>query len=449
EERKALNQQIHEQEAKAIAQRRKLEDEDRAKRKKDAADAAAAAKKAQEEELQSRLDALNIGREGITDGLKPITEGTDKAAVAAAKKAATLKERLDREMEGVAAKTAQYTAEVMEQSLEAISLKVHKQYSKLLTDLQKAGRAADAEQVRQLIKLETQTKQDEWKTKAVGKKESEINDLLNTRGMIMQRIQYLQTQLGSGSPEVQGLIGQLTDIDGTLQRMIANAITFAQSIGDERAVQRLQVMAIQVKQLETGLISAEQVNQTFASTASNGLDSMAKAFGNVINGTHDLKAGFEGAMDAFRVFASDFLRQIANMIAQQAILKALQGGSFGSTIAGLFNHTGGVVGTHGQVKPVSPSWFSNATRYHTGGVAGLKPDEVPTVLQKGEEVLTRDDPRHRYNQGQSSQQASNIKIINTIDSSSVVSEGLATPSGEQAIINVVKARKSTFKNLLK
>jgi uncharacterized protein (UPF0335 family) len=36
-------------------------------------------------------------------------------------------------------------------------------------------------------------------------------------------------------------------------------------------------------------------------------------------------------------------------------------------------------------------------RYHTGGLAGLKPDEVPAVLLKNEEVLTRDDPRHRDN----------------------------------------------------
>lgn len=447
-QKKARNDQLHAMEEKAIADRRKLADEERQKRKNAEAKAAEDAKKAQEAELQARLDALNVGRAGITDGLKPITEGTDKAGEAAAKKAASLKERLDREMEGVAAKTAQYTADVMEKSLEAISQKVQAQYSKLLTDLQKAGRNVDAEQVRQLIKIETLAKQDEWKSKAIGKKESEINDLLNTRGMIMQRIQYLQTQLGTGSPEVQGLITQLNDMDATIQRMINGAIAFAQSIGDDRAVQRLQVMAIQVKQLEQGLISADQVNQTFASTATTGLDSMAKAFGDVINGTHDLKSGFQGAADAFRTFASDFLRQIANMIIQQTILRSLQGGTFGSTIAGLFNHTGGVVGKHGTVKPVSPSWFGNAVRYHTGGVAGLKPDEVPTVLQKGEEVLTRDDPRHRYNQ-QAQQTSGNVKIINTIDSASVVSEGLSTPSGEKAIINVIRANKSTFRNILK
>jgi hypothetical protein len=38
-------------------------------------------------------------------------------------------------------------------------------------------------------------------------------------------------------------------------------------------------------------------------------------------------------------------------------------------------------------------WFANAQRYHVGGIAGLKPGEVPAILKQGEEVLTADDPR--------------------------------------------------------
>lgn len=39
------------------------------------------------------------------------------------------------------------------------------------------------------------------------------------------------------------------------------------------------------------------------------------------------------------------------------------------------------------------------TRYHSGGLAGLRPDEYSTILQKGEEVLSKDDPRNRLNNG--------------------------------------------------
>jgi len=33
--------------------------------------------------------------------------------------------------------------------------------------------------------------------------------------------------------------------------------------------------------------------------------------------------------------------------------------------------------------------FAGAPRMHSGGFAGLRPDEVPAILQKGERVLSR------------------------------------------------------------
>jgi hypothetical protein len=105
-----------------------------------------------------------------------------------------------------------------------------------------------------------------------------------------------------------------------------------------------------------------------------------------------------------------------------------------------------VVGSGGQARAVSPAWFNNAVRYHSGGVAGLKPNEVPAVLEKGEEVLTASDPRHVNNGGAPS--AQNVKIINTIDSGSVVSEGLSTAAGERAIINFIRANKASLKQVL-
>jgi hypothetical protein len=62
------------------------------------------------------------------------------------------------------------------------------------------------------------------------------------------------------------------------------------------------------------------------------------------------------------------------------------GANFGNQDLGLFLHKGGIAGRDG-----SP------TRYHGGGIAGLRPDEVPAILQRGEEVLPRNSPRHRDN----------------------------------------------------
>ena len=44
--------------------------------------------------------------------------------------------------------------------------------------------------------------------------------------------------------------------------------------------------------------------------------------------------------------------------------------------------------------------FAGAPRYHSGTeFAGLKSDEVPAILQRGEEVVTARDPRHVRNGG--------------------------------------------------
>lgn len=67
------------------------------------------------------------------------------------------------------------------------------------------------------------------------------------------------------------------------------------------------------------------------------------------------------------------------------------GGLLGGMIIPGILHSGGVAGKdgYGHGRAVSPSTFSGAKRYHTGGVAGLMPGEVPAILQRGEVVLPR------------------------------------------------------------
>lgn len=60
-------------------------------------------------------------------------------------------------------------------------------------------------------------------------------------------------------------------------------------------------------------------------------------------------------------------------------------------------HTGGIIGQGGRSVNADPAIFSSATRYHSGGIPGLKPNEVPIIALNNEEVLTADDPRHRNN----------------------------------------------------
>ena len=57
------------------------------------------------------------------------------------------------------------------------------------------------------------------------------------------------------------------------------------------------------------------------------------------------------------------------------------------TAGGVF-HNGGIAGSNGPTRSVHPSIFNNAKRYHTGGIAGLMPNEVPAILQRGERITS-------------------------------------------------------------
>lgn len=75
---------------------------------------------------------------------------------------------------------------------------------------------------------------------------------------------------------------------------------------------------------------------------------------------------------------------------------SILGGLFGggssagasATGAGIY-HAGGIVGAGGASRTVPAGLFGGAPRYHSGGIAGLRPDEIPAILQRGEGVVSR------------------------------------------------------------
>ena len=60
-------------------------------------------------------------------------------------------------------------------------------------------------------------------------------------------------------------------------------------------------------------------------------------------------------------------------------------------------HAGGMVEPSGQTfsRLAPAALFADAERFHSGGWPGLRNDEVPAILQRGERVLTRDQQRAR------------------------------------------------------
>ncbi len=125
-----------------------------------------------------------------------------------------------------------------------------------------------------------------------------------------------------------------------------------------------------------------------------------------------LVSGFRGAEDAvgefvktgklgMRDLVTSILADLAKVSVRRFVLgpiaNALGGvlGSLGPAFAGVL-HSGGMVGAPAPQRLVPALAFAGAPRLHAGGVAGLRPDEVPAILQKGERVLiARRDPRLR------------------------------------------------------
>lgn len=114
-------------------------------------------------------------------------------------------------------------------------------------------------------------------------------------------------------------------------------------------------------------------------------------------------------------------------------------------------HTGGMVGNKGLgARSMPASVFAGAPRYHTGGMIGLGPDEVPIVAQKGEEMLTRDDPRNRLNGGlKGGGGDAPIRVIAVDDQRAATTEALKTPAGERAVITVLRGNLTEVKKMLK
>jgi hypothetical protein len=161
---------------------------------------------------------------------------------------------------------------------------------------------------------------------------------------------------------------------------------------------------------------------------------------------------FTSLKDAFLSFAASFLQQIAEMILKQiifnAVMSAMKSFGLGVPVA----HTGGVIGSSSLVqRNVNPMMFMGAMRYHTGGIAGLRPNEVPAILKKGEEVITAADPRHRANGGLNPAGggggASGIRQVLAIGDDEIASAMSGGP-GEKVVMTHLRRNRATIKQML-
>jgi tape measure domain-containing protein len=145
-------------------------------------------------------------------------------------------------------------------------------------------------------------------------------------------------------------------------------------------------------------------------------------------------------------------------------INAVDVSSAGSRWGGSFQsgtyHKGGLVGPGGERRNLPAVVFAGAPRYHVGGLAGLKPDEVPAILMGGpkgqrEEVLTANDPRHRDNLDSARSRPSpatppaspTTNIINVLDPS-LVDQYLRSRAGERHILNIISRNPGAVRKVV-
>lgn len=282
---------------------------------------------------------------------------------------------------------AEVRARVLEaegRTAEATRLRLQQEFGELTARLQIEGDAAGLEVVKRLFNIEAaraqlQELQAEFDRlrEQLAREETRVNVQVDTG---------LQGEL-AGRREIVRLH---TETAAKLAPIVDQMRVIAQTIGPEE-VSRVAGLASEIEVLGTVTNEvAQSLNNEFKAAA-------ASAFTDFLKGT-------KTAQQAFADFGDAIIASIANIVAQNIaeelfgdLFKAgKKGGGFFDLLGSLF-HQGGIAGGPGPTKRVPALAFAGAPRLHDGGVLGLRSNEVPAILQRGEEVLTRDDPRHRAN----------------------------------------------------
>nr|DAL47966.1 MAG TPA_asm: tail tape measure [Caudoviricetes sp.] len=305
---------------------------------------------------------------------------------------------------------------------------------------------------------------------AVDSMAKRLDDFLQRK----RQFEELQEQLViSGQQSItkmeENVQAYLNNIAPQMKELVANAQQIMAAFGDSASYANLTNLATKIKDVGTETThtkgEAELMKVTYE-TLSNGamtaFDAMAQGLAGIATGAMSSREAFANLGQAMAQWAADALRQIAKLIVQQlislAIQKAMSSFFGGASVqmpdlsgfmqyANLF-HTGGIVGGgKGGGKKLNPLVFQGAVRYHSGGIVGLAPDEVPAVLQKGEEVITKDDPRHRNNMNQSSSNGSPLTVINSFDPKEALAHALKSSGGRKILIQAAGRERKAFGRL--
>jgi lambda family phage tail tape measure protein len=156
------------------------------------------------------------------------------------------------------------------------------------------------------------------------------------------------------------------------------------------------------KDAEAGALRAFR---NYREQAEDAASAVEKAFTEGMKATEDAIVDFVTSggksLKSLGDMANSIVADITRMAVQKSITgplfnmlgSSIGGGGFLDSILGSIFHEGGEVGGSAPQRRVPAYVFASAPRYHSGGVAGLKPGEIPAILERGEVVLPKDSTR--------------------------------------------------------
>lgn len=348
-------------------------------------------------------------------------------------------------------------AKIEGRGADARTLEVEAKYRDMLKRMQETGNTEGAALVEKLLSKERVKAQFDSVQEQFDKL---LNDLQAKEESLSNRVRIGDITQGEADTQLDTLRAD-TQAQGAglleQQTMIAAgdpALT-AQIDANTQALDRQKASATGLAAAHIELsASLQNMEDSFASSIANdAVNGLSTMFVDLINGT-------KSAKDAIADFANSMVQSMLKMAAQwmatwlilqiipEPYRSAVVGisGMAGGTGAGV-KHTGGIMGQGGTIRQVNPAMFAAAPRYHSGGIAGLKAGEMPAILQKGEEVLTRNDPRHAANGGKGGGDGKNTRVINVIDPN-MVSDYMSSSQGEEVFLNIIQRNSGSIKQAL-
>ena len=224
----------------------------------------------------------------------------------------------------------------------------------------------------------------------------------------------------------------------------------------------IELARAQLVYIDPALAQLRQAfEQTFVQSIGAGIDHIAESIGNVVAGMGTWADVTRAAGRAILNVFADVLRAIGQTIIKQQLLNAVQAASgflglAGGAAGGVAKvaHAGGVIGSPGgRMRRVDPAWFAGAPRFHGGGVIGIAPDEQAIIAQRGEEMLTKDDPRNILNMAKNrggSGEGDGVGIRNVlVMDPNELSNALSGAAGERVITSYIKRNAATLRQVLR